>query len=183
MVPAFTGLSAPHWDHYALSFGQADSWSLKYNLVWDRIWKSGLFSDRVYDKEIAFYLKKQNMYVATCIKHFAAYGGVEAGRDYNAVECSERELREFYLPAYQACMDAGAEMLMPSFNSLNGLPSVANPWLMKQVLKEEWGFDGVAISDYNAVGELLAHGVAADEKEAAKLAFDNGCDIEMCSSA
>lgn len=62
MVPAFTGLSAPHWDHYALSFGQADSWSLKYNLVWDRIWKSGLFSDRVYDKEIAFYLKKQNMY-------------------------------------------------------------------------------------------------------------------------
>lgn len=121
--------------------------------------------------------------IATCVKHFAAYGGVEAGRDYNAVECSERELREFYLPAYKACIDAGAEMLMPSFNSLNGIPSVANPWLMKQILKEEWCFDGVVISDYNAVGELLIHGVAADEKEAAKLAFDNGCDIEMCSSA
>ena len=121
--------------------------------------------------------------VAACVKHFAGYGGAEAGRDYNAVECSERALREFYLPAYKACIDAGAEMLMPSFNSLNGIPSVANPWLMKQVLKEEWDFDGVVISDYNAVGELLVHGVAADEKEAAKLAFDNGCDIEMCSSA
>ena len=121
--------------------------------------------------------------LATCVKHFAAYGGAEAGRDYNLVELSEKELREYYLPAYKACIDAGAPMLMPSFNSLNGIPSTVNPWLMKTVLKDEWEFDGVVISDYNAVGELLKHGVAEDQKEAAKLAFQNGCDMEMCSSA
>lgn len=120
--------------------------------------------------------------VATCVKHYAGYGGAEAGRDYNLVEVSERELREFYLPAYKACLDAGAPMVMPSFNSLNGIPSIANPMLMRKILREEWGFDGVVISDYNAVGELLPHGVAANEKEAAKLAFENTCDIEMCSS-
>ena len=121
--------------------------------------------------------------VATCVKHYAGYGGVEAGRDYNVVELSQRELREYYLPAYKACIDAGAPMLMPSFNSLNGIPSTVNPWLMRKVLKEEWGFEGVVISDYNAIGELLKHGIAADQKEAAKLAFENGCDMEMCSSA
>ncbi len=121
--------------------------------------------------------------MATCIKHYAAYGGAEAGRDYNTVELSEHILHEYYLPAYKACVDAGSTMLMPSFNSLNGVPSIANSWLMKKVLKEEWGFDGVVISDYNAIGELLTHGIAADMKEAAKLGFDNGCDIEMCSTA
>lgn len=120
--------------------------------------------------------------LAACVKHYAGYGGTEAGRDYNLVERSERELREFFLPAYKACIDAGVELLMPSFNSLNGIPSVANPWLMKKILKDEWNYQGVVISDYNALGELLVHGIAADEKQAAKLAFQNGCDIEMCSS-
>lgn len=120
--------------------------------------------------------------IAACVKHYAGYGGAEAGRDYNMVERSERELREFFLPAYKACIDAGVAMLMPSFNSLNGIPSVANPWLMQKILKEEWNYDGVVISDYNALGELLVHGIAADEKEAALLAFRQGCDIEMCSS-
>lgn len=120
--------------------------------------------------------------LATCVKHYAAYGGAEAGRDYNVVELSERELREYYLPAYKACIDAGAPMLMPSFNSMNGIPSTVNPWLMKKVLKDEWGFDGMVISDFNAVGELLKHGIAADQKEAAKLAFQHGCDMEMSSS-
>ena len=120
--------------------------------------------------------------LATCVKHYAAYGGAEAGRDYNMVELSERELREFYLPAYKACIDAGAPMLMPSFNALNGIPSTANPLLMQQILKEEWGFEGMVISDFNAIGELIKHGVAANEKEAAKLAFENGCHMEMCSS-
>ena len=119
--------------------------------------------------------------LATCVKHFAAYGGAEAGRDYNTVEISERLLREYYLPAYKACIDAGVKMLMPSFNSLNGVPSTANKWLMQTVLKKEWGYDGLVISDYNAIGELLRHGVAADTKEAAKMAFTNGCDIEMMS--
>lgn len=120
--------------------------------------------------------------VATCVKHYAAYGGAEAGRDYNTVELSEHVLREYYLPAYKACIDAGVDMLMPSFNTLNGVPSVANPWLMQDVLKDEWKFDGVVISDYNAVGELIKHGVAENMKDAAKLAFENGCHIEMCSS-
>lgn len=121
--------------------------------------------------------------MATCVKHFAAYGGAEAGRDYNTVELSEHVLREFYLPAYKACLDAGSTMIMPSFNTLNGVPSVVNPWLMKYILKEEWGFEGVVISDYNAIGELENHGITGDVKEAARMAFDCGCDIEMCSTA
>ena len=120
--------------------------------------------------------------LATCVKHFAAYGGAEAGRDYNTVEISERLLRECYLPAYKACIDAGTTMLMPSFNSLNGVPSIANPWLMQNVLKKEWKFKGIVISDYNAIGELKKHGITGSSKEAAKLAFENGCDIEMMSS-
>lgn len=121
--------------------------------------------------------------IGACVKHFAGYGGAEAGRDYNTVDIAERTLREFYFPAYKACIDAGAKLLMPSFNSLNGIPSVANKWLMNKVLREEWGYDGIVISDYNAVGELVTHGVANDKKEAAKRAFECGCDIEMCSSA
>ncbi len=121
--------------------------------------------------------------LATCVKHFAGYGAVEAGRDYNTVELSERTMRETHLPAYKACLDAGAPMVMTSFSAWNGLPAVANPWLMKTVLREEWGFDGVVISDYDAVRELCVHGVAADQKEAAYRAFTNGCDIEMCSAA
>ena len=120
-------------------------------------------------------------HLATCVKHFAAYGGAEAGRDYNTVEISERLLREYYFPAYKACLDAGAMMVMPSFNSLNGVPSVANEWLIQDVLKKEWGFDGVIISDYNAIGELRKHGITDDVKEAARMAFENGCDIDMMS--
>lgn len=121
-------------------------------------------------------------HIAACVKHFAAYGGAEGGRDYNTVELSEHVLREYYLPAYKACIDAGVRMLMPSFNTLNGIPSVANPWLMQTILKDEWKFGGVVISDFDAVGELETHGVAADQREAAARAFQNGCDIEMCSS-
>jgi len=121
--------------------------------------------------------------LATCVKHFAAYGGAEAGRDYAQVELSEHILREFYLPAYKACIDAGTEMLMPSFNVLNGVPSVANKWLMQNILRDEWNFDGLVISDYNAIGELKNHGITEDMKEGARLAFENGCHIDMCASA
>ncbi len=117
--------------------------------------------------------------VACCVKHYAAYGAAEAGRDYNTVEVSERILRETYLPAYKACLDAGARLIMPSFNSLNGIPSVANKWLMNRVLRQEWGFDGVVISDYAAVGELISHGVADGPEDAARLAMEAGCDIDM----
>ncbi|MBQ8624904.1 MAG: beta-glucosidase BglX [Agathobacter sp.] len=121
--------------------------------------------------------------MATCVKHFAAYGGAEAGRDYAQVELSEHILREFYLPAYKACIDAGTEMLMPSFNVLNGVPAVVNKWLMQKILRDEWNFDGLVISDYNAIGELKRHGITEDMKEAARLAFENGCHIDMCASA
>ena len=121
--------------------------------------------------------------IATCVKHFAAYGGVEGGRDYNTVEISERTLRSYHLPAYKAALDAGSPMVMPSFNDLNGVPSIANQHLIQDILRNEWGFDGVIISDYNAVKELIAHRVAKDLRDAAVLAFANTCDIEMCSQA
>lgn len=120
-------------------------------------------------------------HIASCVKHFAAYGGAEAGRDYNTVEISERVLRQFYLPSYRACVDAGVKMLMPSFNNLNGIPSTANSFLMKKILREEWGFTGTVISDWAAIVELCRHGVAANEKEAARLGIENGCHIEMIS--
>jgi len=118
--------------------------------------------------------------IAACVKHFAGYGGAEAGLDYTGVELSEHTLREFYLPAYKACIDAGVAMLMPSFNVLNGVPSTANKWLMQDILRKEWNYDGVVISDFEAIGELINHGIAQNEKEAAKLAFANEIDIAMC---
>ena len=121
--------------------------------------------------------------VACCVKHYAAYGAGEAGRDYNTVDVSERMLRETYLPAYKACLDAGAQLIMPSFNALNGVPSVANKYLMNDILRGEWGFDGVVISDYDAVGELVTHGVARDLKDAVRLAMDAGGDIDMVQNA
>jgi beta-glucosidase len=117
--------------------------------------------------------------VAACVKHFAAYGAVEAGRDYNTVDLSERRLREYYLPAYQAAIDEGCEMVMTSFNTVDGIPASGNRWLLRKLLREEWGFDGVVISDWGAVKELIPHGVAADEAEAAYKAVRAGVDIEM----
>ena len=118
-------------------------------------------------------------HVAACIKHFAAYGAPVGGRDYNQVELSERTLREDYLPSYKAGVDAGAEMIMTSFNTLGRVPSSANKALMRGILRKEWGFDGVVISDWAAIWELLEHGIAEDEDEAAKLAVEAGVDIDM----
>lgn len=120
--------------------------------------------------------------VAACVKHFAAYGAAEAGRDYNTVDVSARQLREFYLPAYRAALDEGCEMVMTSFNTVDGIPATGNVPLMRRLLREEWGFDGVLISDWGAVKELIAHGVAADEREAALKAMKAGVDIEMMTS-
>ena len=122
-----------------------------------------------------------NESIATCAKHFAAYGAGEGGRDYNMVELSEHAMREYYLPAYKACVDAGVDMVMPSFNSLNGIPSTANTKLMCDVLRDEWGFEGVVNSDYAAIKELMAHGIAKDLSDCARLAFSAQCDIDMVS--
>ena len=120
--------------------------------------------------------------VAACVKHFAAYGQAEAGRDYNTTDMSERTLRDYYLPAYKAAVDEGVEMLMTSFNILNGVPSSGNKWLMKDILRDEWGFDKIVISDYNAFREMKMHGYCADEKSCAQKAIEATCDIEMMSA-
>ncbi|MBQ9743504.1 MAG: beta-glucosidase BglX [Clostridia bacterium] len=120
--------------------------------------------------------------LAACVKHFAAYGAAEAGRDYNTVDVSERTLREYYLPAYKAAIDAGVKMLMAAFNIVDGVPCVGNKHLMKDILRDEWGFDGVVISDYGAVEEMIVHGACEDKKEAALRAIEAECDIEMMSS-
>lgn len=120
--------------------------------------------------------------VAACVKHFAGYGGAEAGRDYNTVEMSEHMFREYYLPAYQAGVDAGAAMMMTSFNTVEGIPATANKWLMRKVLREEMGFDGVLISDFSAILEIIQHGYAKDKADAAKKALEAGVDIDMCTN-
>ncbi|SDO73470.1 glycoside hydrolase family 3 N-terminal domain-containing protein [Halobacillus aidingensis] len=120
--------------------------------------------------------------VASCVKHFAAYGAPEGGRDYNTVDMSEWQLRENYLPAYKAALDEGAQMVMTAFNILNGMPSTGNEPLMRGLLRDEWNFDGVLISDWGAVKELIPHGVAENEKQAAEKAMKAGVDIEMMTS-
>lgn len=120
-------------------------------------------------------------HIVSCVKHFAAYGAAEAGREYNTVDVSRRSLYESYFPAYKAAVDAGAKMVMTSFNVVDGIPSSGNYWLNREVLRKEWGFDQVLISDASAIEELVAHGVAEDKKEAARLAIEAGVDIDMMS--
>lgn len=127
-------------------------------------------------------LKNDFFRVAACVKHFAAYGAAIGGRDYNTVNMSERQLRDSYLPGYKAALDAGAKLVMTSFNTVDGIPATGNKWLFRDVLRKEFGFDGVVISDWGAIIELIPHGVAADKKEAAELAIKAGVDIEMMTT-
>ncbi len=120
--------------------------------------------------------------VAACPKHFVGYGAAEGGRDYNSVEISEHMLRQYYLPPFHAAVDEGAATLMSAFNSLNAVPASANPFTLKQILREEWGFQGIVDSDYTSVGELVAHGIANDGATAARKAFLAGVDMDMVSS-
>lgn len=117
--------------------------------------------------------------IASCVKHFAAYGAGEAGREYNTVDMSERRLRQDYLSGYKSAVDAGVKLVMTSFNTYDGMPATGNEFLLKEILREEWGFDGVIISDYAAVQELIAHGVAKDERDATLLAMKATNDIDM----
>lgn len=117
--------------------------------------------------------------IASCIKHFAGYGAVEAGREYNTVDMTERRLREMYLPPYRAAVEAGCRAVMPSFNTIDEVPATANAWLLRDVLRGEWGFDGTIVTDYAAISELVPHGVAADAAEAARLALEAGVDVDM----
>jgi beta-glucosidase len=120
--------------------------------------------------------------IAACVKHFVGYGATEAGRDYNSTEISEHTLRQFYLPPFHAALEAGSASLMSAFNSLNAVPSSANPFTLKQILRKEWGFRGLVVSDWNAIGELIPHGIANDGATAARKAFLAGVDMDMVSS-
>lgn len=124
-------------------------------------------------------LKNDPFSVAACVKHFAGYGAPVAGREYNTVELSERTLKEMYLPAYQAGISEGSKLVMTAFNSLEGVPATANKPLMRETLRKELGFEGVLISDWASVGELIPHGIAKDLKQAGELAIQAGVDIEM----
>jgi beta-glucosidase len=119
--------------------------------------------------------------VAACVKHFAAYGAAEAGREYNTTDMSEIRLRQVYLPPYEAAVEAGAATIMSAFNALNGVPASANPFLLTKVLRGEWGFDGFVVSDYTAVMELENHGIALDGAAAARKAITAGVDVDMMS--
>lgn len=121
--------------------------------------------------------------VAACVKHFAAYGLAEGGRDYNTVDLSERQLREYYLPAYKAAVDAGVKMVMTSFNIVDGIPATGNRKLLRDILRGEWGFDGVVISDWASIKEMVEHGAAEDDKEAAFQAISAGVDIDMMTTS
>jgi beta-glucosidase len=121
--------------------------------------------------------------IAACAKHFCAYGAVTAGRDYASVDISERTVREVHLPPFESAVSAGVAAVMPAFTDLAGVPMTANTALLRDCLRGELGFDGVLISDYNAIAELMHHGVAADLPQAAALALNAGVDIDMMSEA
>ncbi|MGJ7579385.1 beta-glucosidase BglX [Variovorax sp. RHLX14] len=120
--------------------------------------------------------------IMTSVKHFALYGAVEGGRDYNTVDMSPMRMYNDYLPPYRAAIDAGAGGVMVALNSINGVPATSNTWLMQDLLRKDWGFKGVTVSDHGAIVELMRHGVAKDEREAAKLAIRNGIDLSMADS-
>lgn len=120
-----------------------------------------------------------NTSMAACMKHFAGYGAVEGGRDYNSTNIPERLLRNIYLPAFKAAVDAGVMTVMTSFNDNDGIPSTGNSHILKDILRDEWGFDGFVVTDWNSMGEMISHGFAADRKEAAMVAANEGVDMDM----
>lgn len=117
--------------------------------------------------------------LAACSKHFAGYGAAEGGRDYNSAYIPERLLRDIYLPPFKASVDAGMQSIMSTYSTLNDVPGTGSPFLFKQILRDEWGFDGFVVSDWNAVMEMIPHGFARDAKHAATLAANAGIDMEM----
>ena len=117
--------------------------------------------------------------MAACIKHYVGYGAAEGGRDYNSTFLTERQLRNVYLPPFEAAVKAGAMTLMTSFNDNDGVPSTGNTFILKDVLRDEWGFDGLVVTDWNSMGEMISHGFGADRKEVARLAVNAGVDMDM----
>lgn len=119
--------------------------------------------------------------LAACIKHFVGYGAAEGGRDYNSTVITERMLRNIYFPAFKATAEAGAATLMTSFNEIDGIPSTGNKWLLKDILRDEWGWDGMVVTDWNSAGEMIAHGFSRDLKHTTEQAINAGVDMDMMS--
>lgn len=125
------------------------------------------------------YSSREN--VMACMKHFALYGAVESGRDYNTVDMSRLRMYNQYFPPYKAAIEAGAGSVMSSFNIVDGVPATANKWLLDDVLRKQWNFDGFVATDYGSIGEMMPHGVGGDLKRASVLALNAGTDMDMCS--
>ena len=117
--------------------------------------------------------------LAACVKHYVGYGAAEGGRDYNSTYLTERQLRNVYLPPFEAAVKAGAMTLMTSFNDNDGVPSTGNTFILKDVLREEWGFDGLVVTDWNSMGEMIQHGFGTDRKDVAAKAVNAGVDMDM----
>ena len=117
--------------------------------------------------------------LAACVKHFVGYGAAEGGRDYNSTFLTERQLRNVYLPPFEAAVKAGAMTLMTSFNDNDGVPSTGNAFILQDVLRKEWGFDGLVVTDWNSMGEMIAHGFGVDRKDVACKAVNAGVDMDM----
>lgn len=119
--------------------------------------------------------------IMACVKHFALYGASESGRDYNTVDMSRVRMYNQYLPPYKAGAEAGAGTFMSSFNLVDGVPATANKWLLDDLLRGEWGYDGMVVTDYGSIGEMLSHSVSANLQEASAQALKAGTDMDMCS--
>lgn len=159
----------PRWGRVMESFGE-DS---KLNCDFGKAMVEGYQGENLKDPDR----------LAACVKHFAAYGAAEGGRDYNTSDVSEFRLRNKYFPPFKACIDAGVKLVMAAFEALNGIPATANPWLLQDILRKDLEFEGTVISDWGAVLELIKHGVAEEEAEAGRLALESGVQIEMATAA
>lgn len=159
----------PRWGRIAESFGEDSYLSSRMAIAVVNGYQGASLAD------------KHSM--AACAKHFVGYGAVEGGRDYNSTYIPERSLRDLYLPPFKSAFDAGCASVMTSFNDNNGLPTSANKFLLDSILRREWGFDGVVVSDWGAVSELINHGIAADKAQAASLAINAGVDVDMSSKS
>jgi beta-glucosidase len=121
-----------------------------------------------------------NNTIMSCVKHYALYGAAEAGRDYNTTDMSHIRMYNEYFPPYKAAVDAGAGSIMASFNEIDGVPATANKWLLTDVLRKQWGFNGFIVSDYTGVSEMIAHGIG-DLQTVSARAVDAGLDMDMVS--
>ena len=121
--------------------------------------------------------------ILACAKHFVGYGAAQAGRDYHTVNMGEDELRNVYLPPFKAAVDAGVETFMTAFNEINGVPATGNKFIFRDILRDEWGFNGFVVTDYTAINELVPHGFAENEMHAAEIAIKAGIDLDMMSGA